>query len=204
METNILSILYLSYRLSPFILVCFFSLSSIINQDFKGLVYLSGLLLTTFFSIIVGNLINKFNMFQRQSYTQDSENQNATKVCNILNLTKGGYLSFLPLSLIVFSYTFAYLMTIIYKYHLIFQNIPIMIIFAIIIFYDIYWNFDNQCVNVYLLGFTLFFGLLFGMIWAFIIDSLKMAKLQYFSGLSNNEVCSLPSTQTFKCKKRNL
>ena len=38
MELNIATIIYLFFRLAPFIIVCFFSLQSIFNQDLKGLV----------------------------------------------------------------------------------------------------------------------------------------------------------------------
>ena len=45
MDLNLVSIVYLFYRLAPFIIVCFFTLNSIINQDLRGLMYLSGLLI---------------------------------------------------------------------------------------------------------------------------------------------------------------
>lgn len=204
MDTNIFSILYLSYRLSPFILVCFFALSSIINQDFKGLVYLCGLLLITSFSIVIGNFLKTSSWLKRISYSQDPKNENATQTCSLLNLIKGDSLSFLPLGQIVFSYTFAYLMTIIYKYNLVYQNIPIILLFPLIIIYDIFWNIQNGCVNGPLMIVTLIVGLLGGVFWALIIDNLKISKLQYYSGLSNNAVCSLPSSQTFRCVEKAL
>lgn len=45
MDLNFVSIVYLFYRLAPFIIVCFFTLNSLINQDLRGLMYLCGLLL---------------------------------------------------------------------------------------------------------------------------------------------------------------
>ena len=45
MEVNILSISYLFFRLAPFIIVCFFTLNSIFNQDLRGIIYLCGLLI---------------------------------------------------------------------------------------------------------------------------------------------------------------
>ena len=48
MDLNLVSIVYLFYRLAPFIIVCFFTLNSIINQDLRGLMYLCGLLILVF------------------------------------------------------------------------------------------------------------------------------------------------------------
>jgi hypothetical protein len=45
MEVNLLSISYLFFRLAPFIIVCFFTMNSLFNQDLRGIVYLCGLLL---------------------------------------------------------------------------------------------------------------------------------------------------------------
>ena len=51
MEFNIVAFTYLFLRLAPFILICFLTLSSIFNQDFKGLIYLLGILFTVVISI---------------------------------------------------------------------------------------------------------------------------------------------------------
>lgn len=45
MEVNLLSISYLFFRLAPFIIVCFFVLNSVFNQDLRGLIYLCGLMI---------------------------------------------------------------------------------------------------------------------------------------------------------------
>ena len=43
-------------------------------------------------------------------------------------------------------------------------------------------------------------GGIVGSIWGLVIDSTNMANLAYYSGVSNKEVCSMPSKQTFKCQ----
>ena len=55
MDINLVSIVYLFFRLAPFIIVCFFTLNSIINQDLRGLMYLCGLLLLVFAVFISPN-----------------------------------------------------------------------------------------------------------------------------------------------------
>lgn len=200
MQINIFSILYISFRLAPFILVCFFSISSIFNQDLKGLFYLCGLLIASFFAIIIGNSFK--STFETNNDSEDKLYNNVTKTCNILTLTESGPLSLIPLSLIVFLYTFAYIGTIIVKYNLVTQNIPIFIIFPLLIFADIYWIFINDCFKPAAIFVALILGTGIGIGWAFAIDRLKITKLQYFNGLSNKEFCSIPSKQTFKCKPK--
>ena len=194
LQINLYSILYISFRLAPFILVSFFSISSILNQDYKGLIYLCGLLLTSFIAIITGytfkNYLNAINYEQSDIY------ENVTKTCNLLTLSESGPISNIPLSLIVFSYT------IIVKYNLINQNIPLFIIFSLLIATDLYWNVSNDCFKPLSLLASLIVGTCCGIGWAYFIDWTKVTKLQYYNGLSNKEFCSIPSKQTFKCKTR--
>ena len=53
MELNIISIFYLFFRLAPFIITAYFALQSIFNQDLKGVIFLIGLLITSFVTIII-------------------------------------------------------------------------------------------------------------------------------------------------------
>ena len=46
MNIDLIKIVYLFFRLAPIIIVSYFTLSSIFNNDLKGIVYLAGLLLT--------------------------------------------------------------------------------------------------------------------------------------------------------------
>jgi uncharacterized membrane protein len=197
-DLNIVSILYISFRLAPFILVSFFSLSSIINQDIKGLIYLSGLLISCFFAVIIGNTFS--SIFEIAGPPEDQLYQNTTHVCNLMTLSKSGPLSNLPLSQVVFTYTFGYLLFVIVKYKLITQNLPTIIIFPILIIADFMWHSSNSCSKPASILAAIIIGGLTGIAWSYIIDSTKLKKLQYFNGLSNKETCSLPSKQLFRCR----
>jgi hypothetical protein len=197
-DLNIISILYIAYRLAPFILVSFFTISSIFNQDFKGLVYLCGLLITCFLCIITGNTFSGFFRNTSDDGGNDIFNQ-TTKVCNLLTLTKSGPISHLPLSMAVFCYTFGYLLFIIVKYNLVNQNLPTLIIFPLIITSDFFWNMNNKCSKV---SAVIAAGIISGLVgvgWSYFINSTKITDLQYFNGLSNKEICSRPAKQSFKC-----
>jgi hypothetical protein len=189
-ELNIVSILYISFRLAPFILVSFFSLSSIFNQDFKGLIYLAGLLITCFITILSGNL----------APDEMTGNLNDNKICNLITLSSEGPFSKLPLSQTVFGYTFFYLVYIIVKYNLVSENIPTLVIFPILIVADFIWNSMHQCSPPITIIASLLIGGTCGLLWSYIIDTTQMVNLQYFNGLSNNEVCTRPTKTTFKCK----
>jgi hypothetical protein len=188
---NINFILYTAFRLAPFILVSFFSLSSILNQDLKGIIYLAGLLFATFFAIMIGNTSYFRNMEQMKP-----ENE---LICNVLTLTDTGRLSNVPLSMVVFAYTFFYLVDIIAHYKLAEQNIPTLIIFPLLIIGEFMWNRMYSCVS--LPGIVAAFGVgsLMGWAWSAIIRSTGVVQLQYFNGISNAAVCSRPSKQKFKC-----
>jgi hypothetical protein len=187
---NLNFILYTAFRLAPFILVSFFSLSSLLNQDLKGIIYLAGLLIACFIAVLVGN--------QLPSHVIDEKN---TLVCNVLTLTENGRISNVPLSMTVFCYTFFYLVYIIGKYKLANQNIPTLIVFPLLIIGEYVWNMNYGCSGNTGLLAAFGIGSIVGTIWSAIIDSTKMTELQYFNGISNAAVCSRPSKQIFKCKK---
>ena len=183
-------ILYTAFRLAPFILVSFFSLSSLLNQDLKGIIYLAGLLIACFVSVLVGN--------QLPSHVIADKN---TLVCNVLTLTENGRISKVPLSMTVFCYTFFYLVYIIARYKLANQNIPTLIVFPLLIIGEYVWNMNYGCSgNIGLLA-AFGIGSIIGTVWSIIIDYTKMSELQYFNGITNNAVCSRPSKQIFRCKK---
>uniref|UniRef100_A0A6C0K2J3 Uncharacterized protein n=1 Tax=viral metagenome TaxID=1070528 RepID=A0A6C0K2J3_9ZZZZ len=189
-KLNIHYILYTAFRLSPFIIVSFFTLSSILNQDLKGVIYLAGLLFTSFFAVILGSI------FKLPDIVGTEEN---IAVCNSLTLTDSGALSKIPLGMVVFSYTFFYLVDIIAEYNLAMQNIPTLVLFPVLIITEAIWNYTNHCTNFARLFSAFAIGSLCGFIWARIIRSTGAVQLQYFNGINNAQTCSRPSKQKFKC-----
>jgi hypothetical protein len=200
-ELNIISLFYVAFRLAPFILVCFFTLTSVFNQDLKGFIYLIGLLLACFIAIILGNSNNHFIM--ETDPQNDSQYEKITKVCNVLNLGKDGPISNLPLSTVVFSYTFFYLLYAIAKSGTQMQNIPTIILFPLLIIGEVFWNLKNGCSKPLSVAVATFVGALVGVIWASIIYSLKLKNLLYFNSSSNRETCSRPAKQKFRCVPSN-
>jgi len=193
MDLNIISITYLFLRLAPFVLVCFFSLSSLLNQDFKGLVYLVGLIFACFITIIFGNIIPSFII---PSFIAEER----PEICNLWTINHQGDFSKLPLSQTVFSYTLSYLLVPIIVKKLAKQNIPTLVFFPLLILFDIAWNIQNTCYTFPQLAAALILGGGIGTAWGFIIYETKNHSFQYLVGPKNNEVCSKHTKQLFKCK----
>ncbi len=189
MDLNIISYSYLFLRLAPFFLVCFFTLSSVLNQDFKGLVYVAGLLLSCFITIIIGNALGEFI----------PKIDDKPDICNMISLGSTTDISKLPLGQLVIAFTFGYLLYPLIEYDLFKRNIPTLVFFPVLLLFDIIWNVKNTCYTPIQLLFSLVLGGLLGVGWGVIIDKAKNPALQYFAGNPNGEVCSAPSNTTFKC-----
>ena len=57
MDLNLLNIIYMFFRLAPFIIVSYFTLHSIFNQDLKGIIYLVGLIVTTVVIVLIASIM---------------------------------------------------------------------------------------------------------------------------------------------------
>lgn len=184
MELSMTSLAYIFYRFSPFILVCFFVLGSIINGEPKGFIYLVGLVFTCVMSGVLVDIVG-------------DDVTNTAPVCT--NLSINGVRSKTPYGMIIFAFTFFYLIYPISKYKLELENIPTLIFFPLLILADIYWNTYYNCfpmVNL-IAAFIVAGGI--GVFYAFIIDKTKIPSLQYYNVGVNRERCTKASRSRFKC-----
>ena len=199
MELNLVTLSYLFFRLAPFIIVSYFSLSSIFNQDLKGLIYLVGLLFATFVTIIVGNTLPL-----SYTYGSDIEGSNdalraVNGVCNMITIGKDGSFSRIPLGISMLTYTLIYLVYIIAINHIEMSNLPTLIILPILILGDIIWNISNDCYKPFGIILSVVCGGLIGWAWAAIVNSFKQPQLFFLNVGGNKTVCHRPSKQLFKC-----
>lgn len=198
MELNLFTLIYLFFRLAPFIVVCYFALGSIFNQDMKGLIYLVGLLFSCFATFLIGQSIPI-------SYSIGSDpvnpltRKNVMPVCNLLTIGKDGSFSHIPLGLSILGFTLIYLVAIIAKNHLEMTNLPTLIFFPMLIAGDLIWNLRNDCYAPFGVFTALAVGCLMGWAWAVIIEGLNKPELLYLNTGSNQSVCQRPTKQLFKC-----
>lgn len=192
MEMNLASMSYLFFRLSPFILVCFFALGSILNSELKGFVYLVGLCFSFFVTFMINGALGDTPDINAQSLLCKSFSVN-----NI-------YSTKTPASLIILSYTFFYLVYPIAIHDLAIYNVPTLVLFPILILADIWWNFSHQCFPVVNCVITLAIAAGCGVAWSYFIEETKMPGLQYFNVGSNRERCTRPTKQRFKCVSKEM
>jgi hypothetical protein len=193
MELNFTTLSYLFFRLAPFILVCFFSLASLFNQDFKGLVYLVGLVITCAVFIMFGSSAGEY--FKNK----DETSAISSEICNFVTISGTPAFGAMPVSQCIFGYTGAYLIYIIAQNGYIGMNIPTIVFFPLISFIDGLWNIRNNCYSFMQIIASLVVGIIMGCIWASLISSLKITNLQYFNKISGKSECSRPAKNTFKC-----
>lgn len=178
---NIFSLSYLFSRLSPFIIVSYFVLQSIFNQNLKGVFYVAGVLFACFLNFLfVTDVIG-------------SPNGTSNPVCNIIE-----GMPEMPLGQTILGFTFAYLSYIIVVHKLISNNAGTFIIFPILIISDLVWNYSNECAKPIALLASLALGGVFGVLWGMIIDRID-PELQFFNGIGNKEICKRPSSTLYKC-----
>jgi len=181
-EFNIVSLSYLFSRLSPFIIICYFVLQSLFNQNLKGVFYVSGVLFACFLNyLIVTSIGTPDDLVSRP-------------ICNLIDGVPD-----LPIGQTILGFTFAYLSYIIIKYKLTSHNAPTFVIFPVLILADMAWNMKNQCAKSLAIFASLALGLLFGLLWGMIIDSVD-PELQYFNGIGNRNVCKRPSSTLYRCR----
>lgn len=194
---NLRGLSYVGFRLSPFILVSYFVISSILSSDIKGIIFLALLLLNCFVTLIIGN------MLPLDSIAGEAASRG---VCQTLTLTQNGPLSKnFPLNINIFSFTLGYLATIMIihaKEKLAERNIVTLVVFSAIIVYQFIWTvFIGECNGALYTFFSLALGYGFGSLASWGINRAKIFQLQYFNGLSNKEVCKRASNQIFRCTK---
>lgn len=187
MQFNSNNILKTISILSPIIVVFFIVMSSLFNQDLKGLVYLAG--------ILIASIINLLLMYQLKS----EHTPNPGEVCSLIDIPiyNSAYDSPAPSSMII-AFTAAYLIV-----PMIFNSQMNYIVFAffLIIFgIDGFYKLSVNCTKtsgVIIGGIT---GAFLGLSWFILFHSTGYDSLMYFNDFqSNNVMCSKPNKQTFKC-----
>jgi len=192
MKIDIISVVYLIVRLSPLLVVSHFTLHSILNQDSKGVIYLIGLILTSFFSFLFGRV---------KTGTSSTGNDEKDLVCKTMGIDDFSNLS---LSQIVLGYTFGYLLYIIInfdKVSYVNTNISTLVLFPILILANGIWHVSNGCLGYATLLSSVLLGGFGGVCWAAAIKGLGYKELAIFNGISNKAVCSKSATTRFVCKK---
>ena len=182
--TNIAKFISLT---GQFLLIFFLVMLSIFNQDYKGLFYVFGIMIFIGFNILLTNLYKDGTNIKRLPY-----------YCNLFEISNLSQYSYPSQSSMIISFTLIYLLLpMIFNNQMNFSVLSTLITMLVI---DTYSKNDMECNNYNNSLAGIFFGLMFGAIWYFIILYTLGKRFLYFNVLgSNNVVCNRPSKQTFKC-----
>ena len=216
-KVNIAQIFYLAFRLSPFIVVCYFVLQSILTTSLGGIIYLAGLLIACALVTGIAGFVASGPVTDNSSVDIPIDPK-----CNLISLgMDGSPISRLPLSMTVFSFTFWYLLIFIVNSSTtnilgilgppgaitpnnlnsaMAKNIPTLITFPLLIICDGAWYLLNGCISAKNIGIAFLFGGIGGILWALAITSTKNLDLQFIGGSS--QTCAQPTKQIFRCKTK--
>lgn len=195
MNFNLIKIIYLFLRISPFIIISYYTLLSVFNQDLKGLIYLVGLIIFCSILIPIGSVVS--------TYAAEDTYKSPDCTFGYLGLNDSGSptaLSFMPLGLFSLCYTLGYITYLCYTNNLVKENVPFFVILPILIAYQAFWLLTNGCNSMPSIILSLVFGLFFGGIWGLIIKSAEIPELEILSSLNTKQVCDKPTTQQYRCR----
>jgi len=185
-ELTLSNVLQFFSFISPTLLVFFMFMSSLFNQNLKGLVYLAGLLIASLFNIFFMNLIGS------------GRDENEAFSCSIFDIPHvSQYNSPYPSSLII-AFTVAYLVLPM-KYNNQ-MNYAVLGFLLCLLGIDILTKVQNKCTTYAGAVLGGLVGFLLGTVWYILFHGAGFDALMYFDELrSDSVVCSKPTKQTFKC-----
>jgi len=186
MKLSITNIFKFISLITPFMIIFFLITISLFNQDIKGVIYVSGILLAVFINVLMMNMIK----------SPVSEVRSVS--CELFEMPLGLSNYDVPYSnSVILAFTMAYLMVPMLE-----QSNVNYILFGFLMFIfllDGYTKVVDLCtkpIGVFLGGLV---GLGLGTAWYYIMKSGNRS-LVYFEELSGNDVkCSRPSKQRFVC-----
>jgi len=201
MDINIATFLYIFLHICPLILVCFFTISSVFNNDIKGIVYLCGLLVSITIIIMFNMPINYFlDLIKQFGFMNQDHASDA--ICSILSFGNNNFTS-LSIGQLIIGFTFVYLLQFMLLndgWNTVEANWPTMVFFGLIIFFEMTTNTNINktaflvlsamiglfvCIGIYTTPILTFIGsywpfiiTLIGIILGILIQYLSIKDLQ--------------------------
>ena len=177
------SALYLVSFVGPYVLIGFFLLLSIFNQNLKGVAYLVGICVLFTISRGVSGMLDSF-AFSTNRKCGDH---------GVFHQSNG-----LPPGTLVYVFSFFYLITPMVTTGIV--NMPLLVSLALMTIVDATVNLWNKCTDLSFIMIAVVFASIIGTLWSVLIYSVKRELAYHTDYISTNKLaCSLPSKQKFKC-----
>ena len=181
--------LYYVSVVAPSVLIGFFVILSIFNQNLKGLAYLVGI-------CVLFTCMSTINTMITQSRNDNGAEKMdpACRSYGIFGGTSGG----LSHGVLIYVYTFFYLLIPMIVNGIV--NLYILFSLALITITDIIINNAYKCLSLPNVIVSVIFGCLIGVFWSLLIYSIKPELTYHTDYITSNKLaCSMPSKQNFKC-----
>jgi len=194
LEYTFKTIFQLFSYISPFLLGFFLIVSSIFNQDLKGLIYLAGVLIATMINIPIMQMINN-----TPPTNSDGEYDINGSFCNIVNWTGNKTIYRSPSSSLLFiAFTATYLILPMRANNN--ANYAVVVFLMSVLGIDWVTKVKSGCTTNSGAALGVLLGYVFALIWYTMLFQGGYKSLLYFNTLNSNRLmCSRPSEQTFKC-----
>ena len=175
------SALYLVSFVGPYVLIGFFLLLSIFNQNLKGVAYLVGICVLFTISGGVSTML------------EASSNNRKCGDHGVFHQSNG-----LPPGTLVYVFSFFYLITPMVTTGIV--NMPLLVSLALMTIVDATVNLRDNCTDLSFIVIAIVFASIIGTLWSVLIYSVKRELVYHTDYISTNKLaCSLPSKQKFKC-----
>ena len=177
------SALYLVSFVGPYVLIGFFLLLSIFNQNLKGVAYLVGICVL-------------FTISRGVSTMLDASSFSNNRKCGdhgVFHQSNG-----LPPGTLVYVFSFFYLIAPMVTTGIV--NMPLLVSLALMTIVDAAVNLQEKCTDMSFIMIAIVFASIIGTLWSVLIYSVKRELAYHTDYISTNKLaCSLPSKQKFKC-----
>ena len=202
MDISPITFSYLFYLLAPFILICYFVLSSLLQSDPRGIFLLLGSFINIIVVYLFDSLLSSNDMISELFKLKNSDVDNG--ICNPYTILGSEIETTLPMSSSIIYYVYGYLLGCMsyskdkVNQYAFSDNVPTHVFFILLIVIDIIWKYHNSCAGIATLILVLCLSISLGIGVAYLFGVASIYNI-YFTGKSNSETCKLRKNQKMTC-----
>lgn len=197
MELTLVNLIYFFGRLAPMMLVSFFVLVSVFNADWKGMVYLSGIIFSCVVAILASNTTAQLFM---------TTDPNMSSYCQVGDTRYSYY----PLSSVILGFTIMYVMLPMIKASGGVNNVLLIGVMMLFVLVDVVFLVRNRCATMFYLPspfgefvpivISYGIGSLIAFLYVLMATSTDQNQLLFFGSGASGPLCKTSGKQKMKCR----